>query len=316
MLAGDSDRSQIFSVRKKVPNESPCNFTVIGDQDGGGDWKRKEIEGGNGEVEVNREEGDTETDRLRRTLKSKKETLPSIKKKKSQLSRNRQHVFLIVSPFSQKDVFQGGSLNVEWSLSFTNNYSFSWLPFFSLSLSLFLFLSPPLRAQWLGLRQIMSHIHECEQFRDSNQTFKSAAWQELGQPVGKTRGNVKSENRHVTVGFFFFTIISGASQHRKHSASTTEVLLGAPYRSFVIIQISGSPEIPNWCEKTLITPLVCSRAHAPTSDGLRAGIFSFAGTVRISALKGVNNRVFFLINLGSRGFWGPGLHQMNCSNCI
>lgn len=34
-----------------------------------------------GGVEVNREEGDTETDRLRGTLKSKKENLPSIKKK-------------------------------------------------------------------------------------------------------------------------------------------------------------------------------------------------------------------------------------------
>lgn len=29
MLAGDSDRSQNFSVRK-VPNQPPCNFTAIG----------------------------------------------------------------------------------------------------------------------------------------------------------------------------------------------------------------------------------------------------------------------------------------------
>ena len=280
---------------------------VGGGGGGGGGWKKEEIEGGN---RRKREEGDTETDRLRGTLKSKKETLLSfiIKRKGSFPGIGS------TSPHSHRKMFSGGSLNVEWSLSFTNNYSFSRLPF---SLSVALSLSLPLRAQWLGLRQIMSLIHECEQFGDSNQTFLSAAWQELGQPVGKTRGNVKSENWHVSVGFFFFTIISGASQHRKHSASTTEVLLGAPYRSFVIIHISGSPKMPNWCEKTLITPLVCSRAHAPTSDGLRAGIFSFAGTVRISALKGVSNRVFFfLINLGSQGFWGPGLYRMNCSYCI
>lgn len=71
-----------------------------------------------------------------------------------------------------------------------------------------------------------------------------------------------------------------------------------PYSWSRVIQVYGSPKIPNGFEKTLFSPFICGQACVPTSDRVHANMFCLAATVKIFGLTGENN--LFQINLGSQ----------------
>ena len=64
----------------------------------------------------------------------------------------------------------------------------------------------------------------------------------------------------------------------------------APYSLSSVVQVYGSPEIPNWFEKMLLTPF-----NTHTSDAVQSKAFSLAAT-----LKGCKG-VFFTVFLNQFG---------------